>query len=364
MPTGSDESVSYSLSVDQFDKSLLPPHARVPGTDAFRAEVSKIIAADFAGFGGHARIVVDGQHIQVQYRHALNQPDPLEFVTNKLNGGKFADGVLLLRLFLSATPDHFGVLFNLGMALSDTGELAEAERHLRHALEVDPLHIDARVALGVAVIRQGRTEDAIGELQIAVKLAPNNSFAHRNLGGCLIKAGKPKEALVHLRRATELKPDDQQAWWGFAQALDATGDKPGADQACIKTIEIDPRSDIADMAKTQRTQYAHQSLRHGTGTAPRMDAVMYLLGAIKTFGKMSREQIQQVGTEVAVLGQRGLDMNDSAPKYKLHSLPGQYSGLHLVCLMYAAFKALDPKLDAGIDLTNEYETAKAMHRKA
>jgi hypothetical protein len=35
-----------------------------------------------------------------------------------------------------------------------------------------------------------------------------------------------------------------------------------------------------------------------------------------------------------------------------------------VCLMYAAFKALDPTLDAGIDLTNEYQTAKAMLRKA
>ncbi|MFM8479115.1 MAG: hypothetical protein ACKOEO_25285 [Planctomycetaceae bacterium] len=33
-----------------------------------------------------------------------------------------------------------------------------------------------------------------------------------------------------------------------------------------------------------------------------------------------------------------LDINDPEPKYTLRSLPGTFSGLHLCCLMYAAFK--------------------------
>jgi hypothetical protein len=31
-----------------------------------------------------------------------------------------------------------------------------------------------------------------------------------------------------------------------------------------------------------------------------------------------------------------------------------FSGLHMVCLMYAAFKIIDPTADIGFDLAKEY----------
>ena len=61
-------------------------------------------------------------------------------------------------------------------------------------------------------------------------------------------------------------------------------------------------------------------------------------------------------------GQSGLDTNDSAQKYTLKTLPGKFSGLHLVAIMYAGFKQLDPTLDAGIDFKPEYEAALALRR--
>lgn len=184
------------------------------------------------------------------------------------------------------------------------------------------------------------------------------------LGLVCSKPANPREALEYLRRATELKPDDQQAWFGLAQAFDATGDQKVADEAMIRVIDIDPRSDMAETARQQRTQYAHQAFREKAGGAPRIDAVMYMLGAIQKFEKMSPAQIKQVGAEIAILGQRGLDMNNPAEKYHLRSLPGSFSGLHLVCLMYAAFKIVALDLDSGIDLSKEYDVAMSMHRKS
>lgn len=90
---------------------------------------------------------------------------------------------------------------------------------------------------------------------------------------------------------------------------------------------------------------------------------MYLLGAMQKFEQMTRDQVQQVGFEIAIMGQRGLDMNDAAQKYQLKSLPGQFSGTHLVCLMYAAFKIIAPQEKIGVDFSKEYETAAALHRK-
>jgi len=47
-------------------------------------------------------------------------------------------------------------------------------------------------------------------------------------------------------------------------------------------------------------------------------------------------------------------------KYGLRTLPGEYSGLHLMAVMYAAFQVIEPTLDIGLDLSKEYAAAKGI----
>ena len=61
-----------------------------------------------------------------------------------------------------------------------------------------------------------------------------------------------------------------------------------------------------------------------------------------------------------MLGRNGLDINDAAQKYTLKSLPGKFSGLHLVSIMYAGMKILAPNEEAGIDLSREYSEARKL----
>ena len=63
---------------------------------------------------------------------------------------------------------------------------------------------------------------------------------------------------------------------------------------------------------------------------------------------------------IAILGQNGLDINNSDKKYLLKELPGEFSGLHLCSIMYAAFKQFAPNEEVGIDFSKEYEAAIAM----
>jgi hypothetical protein len=44
-------------------------------------------------------------------------------------------------------------------------------------------------------------------------------------------------------------------------------------------------------------------------------------------------------------------------KYTLKSLPGSFSGLHLVSLLYTGSKLINPMFDCGIDLSQEYARA-------
>jgi hypothetical protein len=72
---------------------------------------------------------------------------------------------------------------------------------------------------------------------------------------------------------------------------------------------------------------------------------------------MPSDQVQKIGFEIALLGTRGLDINDSTKKYTLRSLPGKFSGLHLLCFEYVAFKQIVPGQDIGFDLSAEYGSA-------
>jgi len=94
-----------------------------------------------------------------------------------------------------------------------------------------------------------------------------------------------------------------------------------------------------------------------------MDAVMYLVGALEKFDGMATPEIQKIAFEIGKLGQTGLDINSPDQKYRLRTLPGQFSGLHLVCLMYAGFKIINPSLDIGMDFAKEYQMAKTLHGK-
>jgi hypothetical protein len=50
-------------------------------------------------------------------------------------------------------------------------------------------------------------------------------------------------------------------------------------------------------------------------------------------------------------------------KYKLRSMPGDFTGLHLVSFLYVGFEQITPGHDVGFDLSKEYETALQMYSK-
>jgi hypothetical protein len=86
-----------------------------------------------------------------------------------------------------------------------------------------------------------------------------------------------------------------------------------------------------------------------------------LLESIVSYANDTRKEGQaDVTFEVAMLGRSGFDINSPDKKYTLKSLPGHFSGLHLVSMMYVAMKSMVPTTDVGIDLSKEYAEAKRL----
>jgi len=355
-----NETVYVEIPIGEFDLSLLPEQARQPGTDAFRDAVVAFFQHELHPTAEFIQVAVDGQAIRVAWR-ADAEVDPLRLAVARLQAGDYPRGVQLLRITLRLKPEDARVRYNLGMALSDLGQLDEALDQLKQAAQAEPGIADIQVALGVALYRKGLVAEARPVLEAAVELEPDNPHALSNLAGCLLRLGGPLDrAAEMLRKATSLLPEDQQAWIGFGQALEAQSNDGEADRAYVRAIEINPHNTLAEVAKRSRSLIAQRTMRRAVGGGVRPDAVMYCLGALEKCTGMPPAEVQKIAFEIAALGTKGINPNIPDRKYRLRTLPGEFTGLQLLCYMYVTWRQIKPDMDIGFDLSKEYAAALAM----
>lgn len=356
----SDTPHEIHLSLDEFDRSQLPESQRDLQGDAFRSAVQDHLSAEFIGGMGAAEVVITGNRIIIRWTDSTEAKSMTERGIDLLKEGEYEKGIATLRIALQRDPTDAEALFNLAMALSDKGALDESVDLLERLLPEHPSHAHGWVALGVAHARQNNDSAAIEALRVAVTLNPQDGYSHKNLGAILSRSGARAESIKHLRRATELLPSDPSTWLNLGLTLQDEGDTDGADEAYLKVLSLDPTGQLGQRAERGLSKIAEQTFR-GRGGNLRPDAFSYCLGALQRFEGMPKPEIQKISFEIAMLGTRGLDVNNPSKKYTLDSIPGQFSGLHLLCIEYVGFQLLDPSLDIGFDLSAEYAAACKVH---
>lgn len=120
---------------------------------------------------------------------------------------------------------------------------------------------------------------------------------------------------------------------------------------------VGPHGTLAEQAKNARRALVSQTFRGNVVGALRHDALCYCLSALRRFAGMSKEALSPIVLEMATLGQRSLKVNDPESQYRLRLIPGDFSGLQIVCMMHVGLKQLDPSMDAGMDVDREYAAA-------
>ncbi len=354
------EPLVFTFPLDEFDLDKLPvdPAILRSNLGLLKEAISTYYSNIFKTIGGEAQVSIRQNTVTVRWVPTSGLAGLVEHGVALLQKGDPGTGMRLLQSALCQEPDNPSILFNLGMAYSDMGNLSEALALLSKLTSMEPNNSQAWTALGVALFRNKNLPEAERALRRGVELDPKNGYAHRNLGGLLI--GRDRAVgLHHMEKAADLLPNDQAAQFNYGNALLQDGKLAEADKVLIRAIEIAPLSSVAEQARTARTQIAHQNMRSVAGGALRMDAVMYCLSALKLFAE-SPDKLKPVTFEVAMLGRGGLDINSPVQKYTLKTIPGKFSGLHLVSYMYVGLKQLDPSTDPGIDLAKEYEMAKQL----
>ena len=75
---------------------------------------------------------------------------------------------------------------------------------------------------------------------------------------------------------------------------------------------------------------------------------------------MDEAAVQSTVYEMALLGRSGFDTSDPRKKHRLQSLPGEFSGLRLVALLYTGLRQLHRPTDLDLDLGHEYAAARSL----
>jgi tetratricopeptide (TPR) repeat protein len=281
----------------------------------------------------------------------------LDDAIRKLDRGEFREGQRMLESLRREEPHNPVVLYNLGMCYSEQGKLESSIETLEKCVEVAPDYTNAYAALGYSYARAGQTEKALEVLEEARRQAPDNAFVLKNLGSVYGNLGRLDEAIACLEEAVEIQPEQSDILYGLAYAYEREGQSEDADIVYSRIIEIGEPSELVDLAKDGRRRISVETLK-AEGLRP--DVVMYCLAALERFEDMSKSEVQEVAFEIAMLGQSGLDIHNPEKTYQIESLPGDFTGLQLLSYMYVGFQIVNPSVDLGADLSDEYEAALSM----
>ena len=100
---------------------------------------------------------------------------------------------------------------NIGLAYMKKGDLISARRAFRDALAFHDNFPEAHHNLGTVYFQQGHVEDAIREFREAVRLRSNYAEALHDLGVAYLERGSKPEAAAQFQRVIQLDPESELA---------------------------------------------------------------------------------------------------------------------------------------------------------
>jgi Tfp pilus assembly protein PilF len=106
---------------------------------------------------------------------------------------------------------------------------------LRDALKADPLYLPARLELGVALAQKGDRAEAQKEMEAVLRQNPLHPRGHFNYGALMSEEGRWEEARLHFARALELDGTYCKSYAALITADLQLGDHAGAVAALEKT---------------------------------------------------------------------------------------------------------------------------------
>lgn len=123
----------------------------------------------------------------------------------------------------------------------------ESLQELREAVQRRPDDVEAMTRLGIALSSSGQHAEAVRLLSDVARRREETSEAHADRGMALVAAGRLDEALAAFRRARDLDGESPQAHCGMGLVYQQKGDWWEAADAFRMTERLAPRSAVGPL---------------------------------------------------------------------------------------------------------------------
>jgi tetratricopeptide (TPR) repeat protein len=354
---------SQSLTVDlrELDWELLESTEGLSDDEVLEL-ASDFLIEQFRKMGAKAETeLVSDLQLSVSWQQKIDTEKVLEQSRDLLNKGDVQGAASMLwtvvRIESIPREDFIEGSFLLGSAYSLLNRHDDAVSVLEVTLECDPEHFLAMSSLGYAELAHGNPNLAEEWFRKSIAIEPKNSWALKNLGVCLTNQRRFAEAQVELRRCLELTPEDIGVLVSFGQCSHYLGDMTGAKESFEQAIALGGPEHLQSIARDYLAKYNQDAERSGDDDFNPI-AYQYMIEAMERLLGMDSESKRALVIELVLMAAKGIAINDLRTKHRLRTLDGEFNGMYLACLMYAAVQEVTPGQDIGIDFSLEYQKAK------
>lgn len=296
--------------------------------------------------------------------------DPLDDILPLLHSRAFGRAIPRLEKLARSGPQRADVLYNLGLALSETRQFPEAVIALKRCVELDADYQHAWIAIGVAYGQLRKFKEARDALSKALRLNPNDGLTLQNLSGVLVQLGEYETAAESARRAFRLLPPNPRTHWAMAEAVKAWAFDPlaGDQQSALRSeasdayksfLELYPGNPMEEAAEQALTSIASTALRARGVGGFRPDVFEYIVYALRLFDRIGANARNHLTLEIAKVTADGVDINSPETRHAVKGLEGDFTALQLVSFLYTGMQQVRPDVNVGVDFSLEYEAAQS-----
>ena len=197
--------------------------------------------------------------------------------------GRFAEAEREFRRVLAIRPGNAADYANLGGALARQGRLPEAVEVYHEGLRRHPDDPAILNNLALAEADRGSLAAAAEHLEKVLAASPRSARAKLNLGLVRARAGDHQRAVELYREALEIEPSLADAWQNLGSSLAGLGRTEEAIDCWERVLELDP-DDLAALynlgiaqAEAGDHRGAIERLRRAARTAPNSSRIALAL---------------------------------------------------------------------------------------